>query len=59
MNPVETIIFMKQMFGWRMVLDILLIASAMFFLYRTLLHLGTWKIVAGLLILFEECEVLG
>ena len=34
---------------WRAVLDILLIAAGIFFLYRTLLRLGTWKIMAGIL----------
>lgn len=34
---------------WRAVLDILLITTGIFFLYRTLLRLGTWKIMAGIL----------
>jgi len=37
-------------FSWRAVLDILLIAAGLFFLYRTLLRLGTWKIMAGILL---------
>lgn len=37
-------------FSWRAILDILLIATALFFLYRTLLRLGTWKIMAGILL---------
>ncbi len=37
-------------FNWRVILDILLIAAGLFFLYRTLLRLGTWKIVAGILV---------
>jgi len=38
-----------EFFTWRAVLDILLIAAGLFFLYRTLLRLGTWKIMAGIL----------
>lgn len=40
-------LFLNQMLNWRVVLDILLLAAGMFFLYRTLLRLGTWKIIAG------------
>jgi uncharacterized protein (TIGR00159 family) len=36
------------MLDWRVVLDILLIAAALFLLYRTLHRLGAWKIVAGI-----------
>ena len=35
-------------FTWRAILDILLISAGLFFLYRTLLRLGTWKIMAGI-----------
>ncbi len=35
-------------FSWRAVLDILLITAGLFFLNRTLLRLGTWKIMAGI-----------
>ncbi len=38
-----------ELFTWRAILDILLIAAGLFFLYRTLLRLGTWKIMAGIL----------
>jgi len=38
----------KVFFHWRSLLDILLIAAGLFFLYHTLLRLGTWKIVAGI-----------
>jgi diadenylate cyclase len=38
-----------EFFSWRAILDILLIAAGLFFLYRTLLRLGTWKIMAGIL----------
>ncbi len=39
-----------EIFSWRAVLDIALIGAALYFLYRTLIRLGTWKIVAGILI---------
>lgn len=39
-------------FSWRAVLDILLISAGLFFLNRTLLRLGTWKIMAGILLAF-------
>ncbi len=41
---------LRALLNWRAVLDIFLIAAGLFFLYRTLLRLGTWKIVAGILI---------
>ena len=40
----------RDIFDPRVILDILLIAMGLFFLYRTLLRLGTWKILAGILI---------
>lgn len=39
-----------EFLSWRSALDILLIAAGLFFLYRTLLRLGTWKIMAGILL---------
>ncbi|WP_310600230.1 diadenylate cyclase [Desulfobulbus sp.] len=42
-------ILFYELLSWRSVLDILLIAAGLFFLYRTLLRLGTWKIMAGIL----------
>lgn len=36
--------------GWKAVVDIVLIAAGLFFLYRTLLRLGTWRIVAGIIL---------
>lgn len=48
-------------FTWRAVLDILLISTALFYLYRTLLRLGTWKIMAGIvmaLVVFILAHVL-
>jgi uncharacterized protein (TIGR00159 family) len=44
------IINFKQLFTWHAMLDILLIAAGLFFLYRTLRNLGTWRIVTGILI---------
>ena len=40
----------KGMVGWKAVVDIVLIAAGLFFLYHTLLRLGTWRIVAGILL---------
>jgi diadenylate cyclase len=40
----------KTISGWRAMVDILAIAAGLFFLYRTLLRLGTWRIVAGILV---------
>ena len=39
-----------EVFGWREVLDILLITLALFIAYRTFRRLGTWKILAGILL---------
>lgn len=38
----------RQTLDFNSIADILLIASGLFLLYRTLLRLGTWKIVAGI-----------
>ena len=46
----ESLILIKGFSSWRVILDIFLMATGMFFLYRTLVRLGTWKIVAGLLL---------
>jgi len=40
----------KGMVGWKAVVDIVLIAAGLFFLYHTLIRLGTWRIVAGILL---------
>ncbi|MDH3358231.1 MAG: diadenylate cyclase [Desulfobacteraceae bacterium] len=50
MEQVGTMVLVKELFSWRAILDIFLIAAGVFFLYRTLLRLGTWKIVAGILV---------
>ena len=45
-----TLRLVKALFDWRVLLDVLLIAALLYFLYRTLLRLGTWKIVTGILL---------
>jgi len=40
----------KGMVGWKAVVDIVLIAAGLFFLYHNLLRLGTWRIVAGIML---------
>jgi len=45
-----TLRLVKALFDWRVMLDVLLIAAVLYFLYRTLLRLGTWKIVTGILL---------
>ena len=40
----------KGIIGWKAVVDIVLIAAGLFFLYHTLLRLGTWRIVAGIML---------
>lgn len=44
----DTFKMLKLMLDWRVILDILLIAAALFLLYRTLHRFGAWKIVAGI-----------
>jgi uncharacterized protein (TIGR00159 family) len=48
-NPTLTALI-KGMSSWQAVVDILLIAAGLFFLYRTFLRLGTWRIVAGIVV---------
>ena len=50
MKQISILVLIKELVSWRAILDIFLIAAGLFFLYRTLLRLGTWKIVAGILI---------
>jgi diadenylate cyclase len=40
----------RELLAWRSMIDILLMAAGLFFLYRTLVRLGTWKIAAGILV---------
>ena len=41
---------LTQLFTWRAAIDMLLIAAGLYVLYRTLLGLGTWKMVIGIFI---------
>lgn len=41
---------LKRISNWQAIIDILVIAAGLFFLYRTLLRLGTWRIVAGIFV---------
>lgn len=43
---------LHELLTWQAILDITLIAVALFFLYRTLVRLGTWKILLGILSAF-------
>ena len=51
----------RALLDWRVILDVILISAALFFLYRTLLRLGTWKIVTGIflaMVIFVAANVL-
>ena len=50
MNNLTLTALVNAMSGWHAIVDILLIAAGLFFLYRTLLRLGTWRIVTGILV---------
>lgn len=41
---------LTRLLHWQTAADILLMAAGLFLLYRTFLRLGTWKIVAGVLV---------
>ncbi len=43
---------LREFLTWQALLDIALIAVGLFFLYRTLVRLGTWKILVGILAAF-------
>jgi diadenylate cyclase len=43
---------LREFLTWQAILDIALIATGLFFLYRTLVRLGTWKILVGILAAF-------
>jgi len=49
MESLGSLVLIKALLNWRTALDIFLIAAGLFFLYRTLLRLGTWRIVVGIL----------
>lgn len=53
---------LTDLLNWRVAVDILLIAWVIYFAYRTLHRLGTWKIVAGVFIaiaIFVFADTLG
>ncbi len=50
MEPTGSLFLVKEMFGIRAFADICLVAAVLYFLYRTLLRLGTWKIVTGIVL---------
>ncbi|MBT8338986.1 MAG: hypothetical protein HKP58_03645, partial [Desulfatitalea sp.] len=50
MDTLSFVLLAKELFSLRAAVDILLIAAGMLFLYQTLLRLGTWKIVSGILV---------
>lgn len=45
-------LLLREFLTWQAFLDIALITAALFFLYRTVVRLGTWKIVLGILSAF-------
>jgi DNA integrity scanning protein DisA with diadenylate cyclase activity len=49
MDPISLPFVLNQLLSWRAMVDILLLATGLFFLYRTLMRLGTWKIAVGVL----------
>ena len=50
MEQIGILVLVKELLSWRAILDIFLIAAGLFFLYQTLIRLGTWKIVSGILV---------
>lgn len=46
------LLIFHELLGWRAWLDIILIALGFFFLHRTLVRLGTWQILVGILAAF-------
>ena len=48
----KIIFILHELLAWQSILDIILIAVGLFFLYRTLVRLGTWKILLGILAAF-------
>jgi diadenylate cyclase len=46
----NSVVVVKALLTWRAALDILLVTAGLFFLYRTLLRLGTWAIFTGVLL---------
>ena len=50
MEFLTTLTIFKGLISWRSIMDIFLMAAGLFFLYRTLIRLGTWKIAFGILV---------
>jgi len=50
MDFIGALSLFKAFLAWRSAAEILLIAAGLFFLYRTLVRLGTWKIATGILV---------
>ncbi len=48
----EILFLLHELLTWQAILDIVLISTGLFFLYHTLVRLGTWKIVVGILAAF-------
>ena len=46
----NSVLIIKALLTWRAAVDILLVTAGLFFLYRTLLRLGTWAIFTGILL---------
>ena len=47
-----TIFILNELLSWRALLDIIIITATLFLLCRTLIRLGTWKILAGIVFAF-------
>lgn len=50
MTHVGTLTLIREFLDWRTIIDVALITAGLFVLYRTLKRLGTWKIMAGMLL---------
>jgi uncharacterized protein (TIGR00159 family) len=48
----KIVFLLNELLTWQAILDIAIITTILFFLYRTLVRLGTWKIVVGILAAF-------
>jgi len=50
MTYIGALALIKEFLDWRTIIDVALITAGLFVLYRTLKRLGTWKIMAGMLV---------
>jgi diadenylate cyclase len=48
METIGIVFVIKKLLTWRSMVDIVLVTAGLFFLYRTVIRLGTWKIVTGI-----------